>query len=316
MTCMALDHYSKVFKTLKLAFNRKTKRPSPHKVCMLLAVLDQAEAGLLTQNQVIYGPDLLDRYLNYFNAVRTEYDHPNPYLPFFHLESSGFWHLTPIPGREQAAAALRSARSNSDITQNFEYVRLNDDLFELLMDASARETLGNGLAQHWFDRGFQEISRIRDTNRQISIYEFQLRHQSQLRQTQIKEVPPNYIRDPAFRRVVIEAYDFRCSATGWRIILPDSRVMVEAAHIVPFAENQNDDPRNGLALTPSFHWALDAGAIAPGPDFKWHVSKRIDRRFPENKLLCDLDGTSLILPKNRNYWPKEEWLEWRYSRLD
>src|SRR5690606_34781226 len=100
-------------------------------------------------------------------------------------------------------------------------------------------------------------------------------------QTQIKEVPPNYIRDPAFRRVVIEAYDFRCSATGWRIILPDSRVMVEAAHIVPFAESQNDDPRNGLALTPSFHWALDAGAIAPGPDFKWHVSKQIDRRFPE-----------------------------------
>jgi putative restriction endonuclease len=142
-----------------------------------------------------------------------------------------------------------------------------------------------------------------------------IRHQNQRRKGLIQEAPPSYIRDPAFRRVVIEAYDFRCAATGWRIILPDSRAMVEAAHIVPFAESQNDDPRNGLALTPSFHWALDAGAIAPGPDFKWHVAKHLDRRFAENKPLCDLEGTSLILPKDRTLWPKEEWLKWRSNQL-
>src|SRR5690606_31427379 len=312
---MQLDHYLKAFRHLKVNINARTKRPSPHKICMLLAVIDQAETGVLTENRITYSHDLLSRYLAYFDAVRTEQDHPNPYFPFFHLKSSGFWHLAVIPGREQAADAITSARSNSAITDNFAYVQLNDDLYALLMDGAAREALGNALAQHWFDRGFQEISRIRDTNRQISIYEYLLRHPDQPRERTIREAPPKEIRDPAFRRIVIEAYDFRCSATGWRVILPDSRVMVEAAHIVPFAESQNDNPRNGLALTPSFHWALDAGAIAPGPDFKWHVSKNIDRRFPENKPLCDLDGTSLILPKDRNYWPKEEWLEWRYSRL-
>ena len=34
--------------------------------------------------------------------------------------------------------------------------------------------------------------------------------------------------------------------------------MVGAAHRVPFAETHDDDPRNGIALAPTFHWALDA----------------------------------------------------------
>ena len=65
-----------------------------------------------------------------------------------------------------------------------------------------------------------------------------------------------YLR--AFRRIVSENYDYRCAASGWRIILPEGRVMVEAAHLIPFAETRDDDPRNGIALAPTFHWALDA----------------------------------------------------------
>src|SRR5690554_2037141 len=105
---MQLDHYLNTFRKLRVNVNPNTKRPSPHKICLLLAVIDQAEAGTLTENRITYNPDLLSRYLSYFDSVRTEHDHPNPYFPFFHLKSSGFWHLTPIPGREQAATALRS----------------------------------------------------------------------------------------------------------------------------------------------------------------------------------------------------------------
>ena len=65
-----------------------------------------------------------------------------------------------------------------------------------------------------------------------------------------------YLR--AFRRIVSENYDYRCAASGWRIILPEGRVMVQAAHLIPFAETRDDDPRNGIALAPTFHWALDA----------------------------------------------------------
>jgi len=99
------------------------------------------------------------------------------------------------------------------------------------------------------------------------------------------EPPAQAARSAAFRRIVSENYDYRCAASGWRIILPEGRVMVAAAHLIPFAETRDDDPRNGIALAPTFHWALDAHIIAPGPDYLWHVSKALDERVADNQPL-------------------------------
>ena len=41
---------------------------------------------------------------------------------------------------------------------------------------------------------------------------------------------------------------------------------MEAAHLHPFPEAGDDDPRNGIALTPDMHWAMDRHLIAPGPE--------------------------------------------------
>jgi len=91
--------------------------------------------------------------------------------------------------------------------------------------------------------------------------------------------------------------------------------MVEAAHLVPFSESHDDDPRNGIALAPSFHWALDAHVIAPGPDYKWHVSRALDDRLADNHPLLDLAGRPLILPRDKAAWPKEDALKWRLGHL-
>ena len=64
---------------------------------MLLAVIDLAEARALDKNQIrAYPPNLLERYQAYFDVVRTPIDHANPYFPFFHLRSEGFWHPVPV----------------------------------------------------------------------------------------------------------------------------------------------------------------------------------------------------------------------------
>jgi len=36
--------------------------------------------------------------------------------------------------------------------------------------------------------------------------------------------------------------------------ITDDLSLVEAAHIIPFGESQNDKPDNGLALCPNHHW--------------------------------------------------------------
>jgi len=63
------------------------------------------------------------------------------------------------------------------------------------------------------------------------------------------------------------------------------------------------------------HWAMDKNIIAPGPDYKWHVSKQLDRRLMENEPIAKLDKTDLILPHEQNVWPKEEYLAWRKDVL-
>lgn len=302
-----------------LIVNVRANRASPHKICMLLALLDLAMASGLPENLVRYAPPLLERYRRYFDAVRREGDHPNPYFPYFHLKGdlrggvSSFWHLVPLPGREAALDALSTARSDGDILRNVLGVRLDPELFALVQDPNAALALSDALAERWFDRGLQELGRIASRSQATSRYERAIREGSPLEVGEA--LPPAYVRNPAFRRVVIELYDYRCAATGHRVLLDGGEAMVEAAHIHPFAVSGDDDPRNGLALTPDMHWAMDRNLIAPGPDLNWHVSRVLDDRLPDLQRLVTLNGRPLLLPTQRALWPRAEALAWRVERL-
>jgi predicted restriction endonuclease len=116
------------------------------------------------------------------------------------------------------------------------------------------------------------------------------------------------------RSAEVSRYERRLR-TGLRILLPGGEAMVEAAHIHPFAEAGDDDPRNGIALTPDMHWAMDRQLIAPGPDLRWHVSARLDRRIPDFERLCSLEGRELLLPTEPRLYPKREALAWRVGQL-
>jgi putative restriction endonuclease len=306
-------------KLTRLIVNVRDGRASPHKICMLLAVLDLARGGGLPENRIFFLPPLLERYSRFFTAVRAPEDHPNPCYPFFHLAgnlrggSPSFWHLQPMPGREAALAALKTARSPSDITSNVAFASLDPEMFDLLQSAPAIDALGEAISQRWFDRGLGDLQAVVASSSEISRYEKTLRDGLTL--VVAEPSPPAYVRDPAFRRVVTQLYDYRCAATGVRFLLPGGEAMVEAAHIHPFHEAGDDDPRNGLALNPNMHWALDKNLIAPGPDLKWHVSTTLDARIPDFAMLLELRGKPLFLPSEIRMSPKREGLEWRLERL-
>lgn len=314
---MSLQSYQDKFRSLNV--NVRAGRASPHKVCMLLALLDLVRSGGLAENRIAFAPPLLERYQRFFAAVRTPSDHPNPYFPFFHLAGklrggeAGFWHLQPLPGRETALATLSTARRLADITDNIACATLDPELFDLLQHAEALDALAETLSTHWLDRGLQDLRAVAASASAVSHYEHQLRQGPTL--TAAEALPPAYVRDPAFRRVVIELYDYRCAASGVRLLLPTGEAMVEAAHIHPFSVAGDDDPRNGLALTPDMHWAMDRHLIAPGPDLKWHVSRLLDWRIPDFARLTSLHGQPLLLPREARFTPKRESLEWRLEQL-
>jgi len=69
----------------------------------------------------------------------------------------------------------------------------------------------------------------------------------------------------------------------------DDVILVDAAHLSPFAESQDDSPPNGMALRKNHRRLMDRYLIAPGPgrggEFSkpvWLVSPLLDDRLVEN----------------------------------
>ena len=307
-----MTNYIEKFSNLRV--NTVGKFISPHKPCLLLAVIDLAEAGGLVENQVFYRPELTDRFNDYFEVVRRDHDRPNIYMPFFHLKGDGFWHPQALDGRAAVLEAMNTAVKHRDITENIKAIQLDSELHMILQNDESRQQLRAVLISSWFGDRAERVWSVVNQHKPDNEAEAALRNnvEAAINKVEDAETPA---RCAAFRRIVLQAYDYRCAATGWRIIMPGGSSLVEAAHIVPFSETYNDDPRNGMALMPTFHAALDRNLIAPGPDMKWRVSPLFDKRIPDNRLFLELAGKDVMYSGNHKYRPSESYLEIRASML-
>ena len=246
---MSLAIYQEKFS--QLAVNSAQGKVRPHKMCMLLAVLDLAQAGGLVENRIFFLPPLIERYLRFFDAVKGPNTQAHAYYPFFHLRGNlqngepSFWQLQPLPGREAAVEALDGVRSSRQLTDNIAYAKIDEELFEIIQSPDAIDTLGEAMTRHWFNQGLGELHAVMAISCEISRYEKRLRLGITTPSNELV-LPDKKVRDPAFRRVVTQLYDYRCAATGIRLILVTGQALVEAAHILPFSESGDDDPRNGL----------------------------------------------------------------------
>lgn len=128
------------------------------------------------------------------------------------------------------------------------------------------------------------------------------------RQRRIEEVLVNQkIRDAAFRRLVGQAYDHRCAATGLRIIAPGGWPEVQAAHVWSVAEGGPDSIRNGLALSGTAHWLFDRHMVSVSKDYGLLV--REDLIPKDYLLLFERQRHRLALPEDKRLWPRPEYLE-------
>jgi putative restriction endonuclease len=110
----------------------------------------------------------------------------------------------------------------------------------------------------------------------------------------------------AFRVVVTDAYRRKCALTG-ESTLP----VLEAAHILPFAENGPHDVSNGLLLRSDFHKLFDLGMITVTPEYRIEVSPRIREEWFNGKAYYRLHGQELPnLPESLAERPASEFLRW------
>ena len=121
-------------------------------------------------------------------------------------------------------------------------------------------------------------------------------------------------RSTAFRRIVVQAYNHTCAMCGIRVVTPEGRTAVAAAHIVPWSVSHNDDPRNGMALCGLHHWTFDQGMVGITPEYQIKVSPAIPAEEAAEPLRA-LADRELQRPSDLFIWPAKPALKWHFEHV-
>ncbi|OYD89415.1 hypothetical protein CDG76_35345 [Nostoc sp. 'Peltigera membranacea cyanobiont' 210A] len=112
---------------------------------------------------------------------------------------------------------------------------------------------------------------------------------------------------PQFRQSLLEVYNYRCAITGC-----DAQAALEAAHIIPYNEIENNHPSNGLLLRADIHTLFDLNLIAINPEtMQVHIAPSL-----RDTTYGEIDGKYLQLPKISAYSPNKDALKWRCNQCE
>lgn len=276
----------------------------PHKPVLLLAIFDAIAAGEARPDRVPWSNRLRERFAEYFVLVQSRNDECTPENPFLYLRTDGFWQ--PFVITAQGEAPLEATPLVRDAEAGRVYGRFVQEWQFLLSDPLARLGLRDAIVSRYFPLSQDQLRPMFLDGTAPALLP---------QEGDSDDVLPG--RSSAFRRQVLEKYDYQCAACGLRIWLVEHEItFVDAAHLVPFSATRNDHPTNGIALCKNHHWAMDQRLIAPDPDAVWRVSRYIEpRRSRGEEELARIAGAKLLPPAEPAFAPLREHLEWRHQRL-
>jgi putative restriction endonuclease len=321
-----LEHYKAAFSKLRsdtspARWESNTNHRAPHKPFLLLTIMDLIAQGEIAANFIELKAELVETFDLYWVKIMGPDKEGGPLLPFYHLKSDGFWHLVPVSGMDQVLAAAGQIRSFRQLNQLVLGAKLDDALFDLLLNADARDDLRRVLIETYFAPGTrQELVEVGKITAESFEYSRELldRLRGTFRVREAPEMDARYhveSRSTAFRRIIVRAYNHTCAMCGIRIVTPEGRTAVEAAHIIPWNIAHNDDPRNGMALCGLHHWIFDQGMVSVTEDYHIRVSPAASDETAAAEPLLSLEAREIQRPAEHILWPAKKALEWHYANI-
>lgn len=126
----------------KLRRYRDGRTRKPHKLVLLLAVIDLYEDGLIYDNRIYLDKELEKRFRFYFSVVAGLDDWCQIGPPFYHLRTSGFWFHKVHPNRVLSYQSMSTPGGGKrNVLRNVEYAYLSDYMVDVMADSQARQTL-------------------------------------------------------------------------------------------------------------------------------------------------------------------------------
>jgi len=312
---LLLAQYLKKLTALKV--DRSKGAPAPHKPILVLSILQLIAAGQISENKIYITPALVACFKDIWHAlVQNPRFSSNFALPFYHLKSEGWWHLQTFPGKEILLTSSNSIRSFSHLKEAVAYASLNNDLYELLQDAANRTQLMQALLQHYFGQILDGILNATGYGITEKFEEQILHDESSVYKTRtaIADEEEIFIRGGIFKKVVPRIYNYTCCITGMRLVANREVQMIDACHIVPFADSHDDTISNGLSLCPNLHRAFDRYLISIATDYRVLVSPHI-LESTGNYSIKNLRGKEILLPTQSEYLPSIENLQKHNDRF-
>lgn len=322
----ALKHYCDCFSNLKRApgsiWREETNFRAPHKPFLLLAVMDSIRRGTISSNFVDITGDLDeldDLFTDYWRRVLPIGQNSSISLPFFHLKSEPFWELVAVSELQGKENLLpQSVASVKKLREIAIGARIEPELFALMQNNDTREKLVNSLLYSCFSeaakKALEEIYIIHEQAFQYSLFLEEKAHGKKVSEISVVNTYREAARNQGFRRIVVKSYNHRCALCGVRIITPEGRSAVDAAHIVPWSENQNDDIGNGMALCKLCHWAFDEGLMSVSNSFTVLLSNQLGNHGNAAGLLGTLASRGIVGPSDQALWPDQSNLRWHRSK--
>lgn len=301
-------------------WSARTYYRAPHKPLLLLAVMDLFAQGSITTNLIEITPELGELFTLYWARVMPPDQRGNLALPFFHLQSDGFWYLISRPGKEVVLEASRQIRSVNQLRDTVIGARLDEELYESLCVEESRDLLRAVLIESCFAPevrpGLLEQGIINAEAFQYSLELLQHARSTQVKETiGEEEAYEPAVRDQGFRRAVVTAYDHRCALCGIRMLTADGHTAVDAAHVKPWSISHNDDPRNGMALCRLCHWTFDEGLISVSFHYQVVTSPQLSTNHNVPGHLLTLSGRGILGPTEKPLWPDLDALAWHRENV-
>ncbi|MBK1825936.1 HNH endonuclease [Haloferula rosea] len=277
---------------------------APHKPLMLLTVIDLIESGDVPDGWVKFDVRLVSRFRDHWELVlERQRNQPDIPMPFHALgsDSDRVWSRFTTDGEPSAAKA----------TTRFCF--LDPELFACLQDSDFRRKARTTLVTIYFTATEQVMLCARlglPVPRTAEVRA--LREQAAEYKARQKKG-----RDSRFKSDVLGGYYFTCALTGYRLDTETTSI-VQAAHIHQHAVSGNDDPHNGLALTPDAHWMFDQGlwtAIPKGDDLLVYVATgRFSESSPHGQSLAAQNGKPLYFHEHARLRPAAEHFAWHTKK--
>lgn len=121
-------------------------------------------------------------------------------------------------------------------------------------------------------------------------------------------------RDKAFREIVVREYDYTCAICEMKFHW-NSVTEATAAHIIPKHQDGTDDPRNGLSLCRTHHWAFDEGIFTLSDNYEVLLSPAVQEADTQNFPLLEMDGKPVLLPTNTFLQPHPDAVKWHRENI-